>query len=59
MPLPTLEVVWNDISTDFISILLMVRGKSIIKIEVERLTKFYDLGALPVDFTSKMKATFL
>lgn len=44
----------EDISTDFITCLPKVRGKSVIIVVVDRLTKFCHLGALLADYTSKM-----
>lgn len=36
----------------------MIKGKSVIIVVVDKLSKFYHLGALPTEFTAKMEATF-
>lgn len=58
MPLPTPEVVWEDLSTDFITHLPLVKGKLVIIVGVDNLTKFCPNGALPSDFSSKMVSRF-
>lgn len=51
MPLPTPKAVWRNISTDFITNLPCVKGKSVIIVVVDRLSKFCHLGALPAKLT--------
>lgn len=58
MPLPTPDKVWQDISTDFITHLPCIKGKSVIVVVVDRLIKFCHLGALPAGYTSKMVSKF-
>lgn len=58
MQLLTLEKEWEDLSTDFIVNLPMVKGKSIIIVVEDILSKSCHLGMLPAEFTSKMAASF-
>ena len=52
-PLPILDMVWSDISMDFISGLPKAKGKDTILVVVDRLTKFAHFIALAHQFTAK------
>lgn len=54
MPLPTPNKVWKDITMDFITDLLLIQGKSVIMVTVDRLSKFAHFGALASNFNASM-----
>lgn len=58
LPLPIPEAVSQDISVDFITSLPIIRGKSVIIVVVDRLSKFVHLGALPSTYTSTSVAEY-
>ena len=51
-PLPIPEAVGEDVTMDFVTVLLVSRGMSIILVLVDHLSKYIHLGALPTDFTA-------
>lgn len=54
IPLPIPQGAWQDFSIDFITHLLKIKGKTVIMVVVDKLTKICHLGALPSDFTATM-----
>lgn len=59
-PLPIRDMVWEDISMDFITNLASSVGKSVIWVMVDRLTKFANFVALPAGFNAPgLAAVFL
>lgn len=51
IPLPIPKAVWQDISMDFITRLPKVKGKSVLMVVVDQLSKFCHLMALSPDYT--------
>ncbi|GKB72377.1 ty3-gypsy retrotransposon protein [Tanacetum coccineum] len=59
-PLPTPSTVWEDVSMDFITVLLDLRGITVILVVVDCLTKYAHFGTLPTSFNAhKVAEVFL
>lgn len=56
--LPIPKAVWEDVSMDFITGLPKVKNKTVIVVVVDRLTKYYHIGALPTEYTAIGVAEF-
>lgn len=51
-PLSILEGVWEDVSMDFITVLPMSKGVTVIFVVGDRLTKYAHFGALPTSYNA-------
>lgn len=58
-PLPILERVWTEISTDFIDGLSMSKGKTVIMVVVDRLSKYSNFIHFSHPFTDVQVNAFL
>lgn len=58
MPLNIPKAVWEGISVDFITRLLLVQGKSVIIVVVDRMSKFCHFGALSSKYTTTSVAEY-
>lgn len=56
MPLPIPSNVWEDISMDFITDLPKAKGKSVIMVVVDRLSKYAHFSSLPPNFNASVVA---
>lgn len=57
-PLPIPEAIWEEISMDFVTGLPLVKGKSVIIVVVDRLSKYCHLGSLSATYTAVSVAEF-
>lgn len=56
-PLPIPQQVWEDLSMDFVSNLLVSQGKTVVWVIVDRLTKYAHFVALPTHFSATNQAS--
>lgn len=58
VPLPLLEVIWEDLSMDFIIHLPIVKSKSVVVVVVDRLSKYCHLGSFSSNYTASTMVDF-
>lgn len=57
-PLDISQVIWEELSLDFITGLPVVRGQSVIIVVVDRLSKYCHLESLPAGYSATMVADY-